>query len=82
MTLLKRRIGILKLSLVSTKSRLITYKTILFSKTSYAAGILAYNNENYLMKWEAILYRLLKSLLPIKDNVGKSILFETLGLEK
>ena len=77
---LKKRLILLKPSLLNTKSRLVVYKTILKSKMSYACEVILKNNDKYTKKWESMLYRLLKILFWIKTNVSKQKIFETLGL--
>ena len=76
-----RRINILKPSLVSTKSRFIIFKTIIKAKFWYAAYVLWHYNQNYIKKWESIIYRILKRLFLIKGNVSKSSIFKTLQIE-
>ena len=78
---LKKRIGLLKPSIVNTKSRFIIFNTIIRSKFSYVAAVLGHFNPNYIKKWEAIIYRLLKQLLWVRMNVSKRLLFETLEIE-
>ena len=79
---LKRRLSLLKLSLINTKSRLTVYKTIIKSKMRYAGEIIMRNNENYINKWESMLYRILKMLFWIRKNINKQKLFEVLELRK
>ena len=80
---LKRRLSLLKPSLINTKSRLTVYKTIIKSKMSYAGEIIIMrNNEKYINKWESMLYRLLKMLFWIRTNINKQKLFEVLELRK
>ena len=79
---LKRRIRILKPSLVSTKSRFIVYKSILKSKFYYSALAVGRFNQKYLSKLEGILYRILKCLFCINQNVKKDKLFKTLNINR
>ena len=78
---LKRRIGLLKPSLMNTKSRRMVFKTILRSKISYAWAVICRDNEKYTRQWESMLYRLLKLLFCIKSNVNKQLLFTVLNIE-
>ena len=78
---IKKKIGMLKPSLINTKSRLIVFKTILKSKYWYATAIIWHFNPQYIKIWDSILYRLLKLLFCIKSNVRKELLFKTLGIE-
>ena len=78
---MRKRIGILKPSLLSTKSRLIIFKSIIKSKYWYAAEIIYYHIQKYIGKLEAMLYRLLKQLFHIRANINKKILFKTLNIE-
>ena len=78
---LKRRIGLLKPSLMNTKSRRMEFKTILRSKISYAWAVICKDNEKYTKQWESMLYRLLKLLFCIKSNVKKQLLFTVLNIE-
>ena len=78
---LRKRIGILKPTLIDTKSRFIIFNTILLSKFSYEAAVLWYFNPDYIKKWEAVLYRLLKQLFWIRMNISKELLFKTLEIE-
>ena len=79
---LKRRLYLLKPSLINTKSILTVYKTIIKSKISYAGEIIMRNNEKYINKWESMLYGLLKMLFWIRTNINKQKLFEVLELRK
>ena len=45
------------------KCRFIIFNTIIKSKFSYVAAVLGHFKLNYIKKWEAIIYRLLKQLL-------------------
>ena len=78
---LRKRIGILKSSLLNTKSRLIVFKTIIKSKYCYAAAVICHFIPNYTAKLEAMLYRLLKQLFCIRTNVNKKLLFKLLNIE-
>ena len=79
--ILRKRIGLLKPSLINTKSRFIIFNTILRSKFSYVAAVLWYFNPDYIKKWESIIYRLLKQLFWIRMNINKELLFKTLEIE-
>ena len=79
---IKKKIGMLKPSLINTKSRLIVFKAILKSKYWYATAIIWHFNPQYIKIWDSILYRLLKQQFCIKSNVRKELLFKTLGIEK
>ena len=73
------KIGILKPSLVNTKSRFIIYKTVIKSKFFYTATTICMHNYRYISKIEAILYRCIKSLFCIRSNIKKKI-FNVLGI--
>ena len=78
---MRKRIGILKPSLLSTKNRLIVFKSIINSKYWYAAAIICYHIPKYIGKLEAMLYSLLKQLFHIRANINKKILLKTLNIE-
>ena len=78
---LNRTIGMLKLSMLMTKSRLMLFKSILRAKVSYAWTIIWSHNRKYIEKWESMLYRLLKRKCWIKMNVIKQRLFKILGIK-
>ena len=78
---LNRRIGILKPSMLMTKSRLMLFDSILRAKISYALAIIWTHNKKYIEKWESMLYRLIKRMFWIKMNIEKKKLFETLGIK-
>ena len=77
---LNKRIGILKPSILNTKSRYVIYKSIIRSKYSYAVAILCYFNPEYTKKWESIIYRIVKRLFCIKSNISKDSLFKILNI--
>ena len=78
---MRKKLGILKPSLMNTKSRLIVFKTILKSRFWYAAAILCYYIPKNIGKLEAIIYRLLKQLFWIRANISKKALFKILNIE-
>ena len=78
---LNRRIWILKLSMLITKSRCVLFKSILIAKERYARAIIWSHNRKYMEKWENMLYRLLKRMFWIKMNVIKQRLFKILGIK-
>ena len=59
---LNRRIGILKPSILMTKSRLMLFDSILRAKISYAWAIIWTHNKKYIEKWESMLYKLIKRM--------------------
>ena len=78
---MRKKIGILKPSLLNTKSRLIVFNTILKAKFWYAAAIICHFIPGYTNKLEAIIYRSLKQLFWIRTNVSKKLLFKLLNIE-
>ena len=68
---LNKGIGLLKPTMIMTKSRIMIFKFILRSKVSYALATIWTHNEKYTEKWESMLYRLLKRLFCIRTNVAK-----------
>ena len=80
-TFLCRRIGILRATMINTKSRFLLFETIMKSKVSYAWAAIWSLNMDYITKWESMIYRLLKRLFCIKTNVEKQKLFDTLLIE-
>ena len=78
---MRRRIGMLKTSIINTKCRMIIFKTILRTKFIYAAAILWYFNPEYIKTWNSILYRVLKLIFHIKINLCKDLLFKILEIE-
>ena len=56
---LANRINILRPSLVTTESRFLDFKAIIRVKMCYAAYIIWHHNQKLIVKWEAIVYRLL-----------------------
>ena len=76
-----KRINVLRPFLVSTESRFMVYKTIIRAKLCYAAYIIWHNNQKFINKWGAKIYRLLKRLFWIRGNVSKVNLFRTLRIE-
>ena len=78
---LRKRIWLLKPSIINTKSRLAIFKTILRSKMNYAWAVICKYNRKYVEKWESMIYRLLKALFWIKSNINKQKLFEVLNIE-
>ena len=79
---LRRRIWILKPSLVSTKSRFIVYKSIIKNKFYYAALAIGRFDSNYLSKLDSMLYRILKWLFCVHQNVKKDRLFKFLSISR
>ena len=59
---LRKKIRLLKPSIVNIKSRFIIFNTIIISKFSNVPVVLRHFNLSYIKKWEAIIYRLLKQL--------------------
>ena len=80
MLALKKRIGLLKPSLVDLRSRLLVYKTVICPKLCYASNIFLNNNPRGQQLLSSALYQWLKWLLNIRDNVSKTKLFETLRI--
>ena len=78
---MRRRIGMLRPSIINTKSRMIIVKTVLRTKFIYAAAILWYFNPEYIKTWNSILYRILKLIFHIKTNVRKDLLFKILEIK-
>ena len=78
---LRKRIGILKQSILNTKSKFIIFKSIIKSKYWYIAGI-RYYIPSYIWKLEAMLNCLLKQLFCIKSNVNKQLLLNILKIEE
>ena len=77
---LKRRIILLSPSLVSMKTRMILYKTIVIPQLTYAWRAI-YENQQKDSKLVSALYQCLKSLLHIRANVNKEKLFSILHLK-
>ena len=77
---LRRKIWILRPSLVSTKSRFIIYRTIIRSKFLYAAITICTYNHRYTLKLETMLYRILKNFFYICTNIKKEKVFKVLGI--
>ena len=77
---LRRKIWILRQSLVNTKSRFIIYRAIIRSKFLYAATTICTYNHRFTLKLEAMLYRILKNLFYIRTNVKKEKVFKVLGI--
>ena len=78
---LSKGIGLLKPTMIMTKSRIMIFKSILRSKVSYALATIWTHNEKYTEKWESMLYRLLKRLFYIRTNVAKQKMFKVLGIK-
>ena len=78
---LSKGIGLLKPTMIMTKSRIMIFKSILRSKVSYALATIWTHNEKYTEKWESMLYRLLKRLFCIRTNVAKQKMFKVLGIK-
>ena len=66
---------------MSTKSKLMAFKTIWRSQISYACSVLTSRSKKYRHTWEAAMYRILKGLFNIKINISKKVLMDALGLE-
>ena len=78
---LNKRIGILKSSILNTKSTYEIYKLKSISKYSYTVSILCYFNSEYTKKWESIKYWLVKRLFFIKSNISKDSWFKILNID-
>ena len=78
---LRKRIWLLKPSIINTKSRLAIFKTKLRSKMNYAWAVICKYNRKYVEKWESMIYRMLKALFWIKSNINKQKLIEVLNIE-
>ena len=77
---IKRRVIMLRPSLVSLESKMKAYKTVFLLKVNYAHEAICQGNESgreFATKW---LYQILKSLWNIKHNVSRKSLFENLNL--
>ena len=81
MLTLKRRIGLLKPSLVYLRSRLLVYKTVTYPKLCYASNTFLNNNPRGQQFLSSAQYQWLKWLLNIKGNVSKTKLFEMLRIK-
>ena len=81
-TNLKRKIGLLKPSLVGMNNRLPIYKTIVKPQLSYAWSTLFENSSIGQKRLNSALYQWLKSLISIRGNVSRVKLLETLKMDK
>ena len=77
---LKRRLWLLKPSLVNLSSRFLIYETIILSQLSYACDSWYEQNTKGKDILKSALYQCLKWLLNIMGNVKKNIPFEALEL--
>ena len=66
--------------LKKTRSKRILFKTLIKSKLSYGISPLIKNDEEFSLKWESMLYRLLKRLFGIRSKVSKTKLFNQLNV--
>ena len=76
-----KRVRILKPSLVSTKSKIMAFKSVWKAQVSYGHDILSRRNQKYQDSWESIIYRILKGLFNIRVRVSKKALFKSLGFD-
>ena len=76
-----KRVRILKPSLVSTKSKIMAFKSVWKAQVSYGHDILSRRNQKYQDSWESIIYRILKGLFNIRVSVSKKALFKSLGFD-
>mmetsp|Transcript_8640 Transcript_8640/g.9816 ORF Transcript_8640/g.9816 Transcript_8640/m.9816 type:complete len:179 (-) Transcript_8640:561-1097(-) len=72
---LQKKFRLLKPSLVSVRSRLRLFSTIVTAKMSFAAAVVCCHDISYRAKWQGLFYRCLKSLLGVRVNVGRKALF-------
>ena len=77
-----KRVKILKPSLVSTKSKLMAFKSVWKVQVSYGYSVLSRRNKKYHDSWELIIYRILKGLFNIRVRISKKVLFKSLGFDE
>ena len=77
-----KRVKILKPSLVSIKSNLMTFKSVWKAQVSYGYSILSGRNKKYHDSWESIIYRILKGLFNTRVRISKKVLFKSLGFDE
>ena len=78
---MKRRLCILRPTLMNTRNRLIVFKTIIKSKVSYANSIICKHDARYTKTWESILYRILQILFWIKTNAKKEKIYSIFKID-
>ena len=75
MSIIKRRIYLLKLSLVDFKSRMTLYKSVTIPQLSYACNALYEDDPKGEEIQKSCLYQCLKALLNIRGNLKRERLF-------
>ena len=80
MPMIKRRIYLLKPSLVDIKSRMTLYKSVIIPQLSYACNALYEDDPKGEEIQRSCLYQCLKALLNIRGNVKRERLFWSLNL--
>ena len=78
--LMNLKISMIGRILKKTRSKRILFKTLIKSKLSYGISPLIKHDEKFRLKWESMLYRLLKRLFGIRSKVSKTKLFNQLNV--